>query len=354
MSSLSRIPALDSLRFLAATVVVFVHARAMMGWSAGEHGWIERLLDARSAVIFFFVLSGYVLQRSWGTEKPTVRSWVAFVVRRWFRMVPLYYAALLLAVLLFALLPLASCPWFRDGVSGATTLHRDHADLRQWLAHVLLIDPRMDSSFINPPVWTLVVELQMALLFPWLAWLVARARSVWFLGLWAGVTLLSQWLESVGVANASCFSLFIAGMGLAVHGESWVPSLKPQASACIMVGGLMFYTCPELPGAWWRLHATLIAVGSALIMASAMALPVMRRLLEHRLLVHGGEASYGIYVLHFPLLMAVSFELWKNHLPAWLILPLGFGISWLLASALRARIELPMIEVGRRLARKLR
>ena len=354
MSSSSRIPALDSLRFLAATVVVFVHARAMMGWSASEHGWIERLLDARSAVIFFFVLSGYVLQRSWGTEKPTQRSWAAFVVRRWFRMVPLYYAALLLAMLLLALLPLASCPWFHDGVSGATTLHRDHANLRQWLAHALLIDPRMDSTFINPPVWTLVVELQMALLFPWLAWLVERARSVWFLGLWAGVTLLSQWLESAGLANASCFSLFIAGMGLAVHGESWGASLKPQASAWILIGGLMLYTCPELPGASWRLHATLIAVGSALIMASAMAQPSMRRLLEHRFLVHGGEASYGIYVLHFPVLMAVSFGLWKNHLPAWLILPLGFGISWLLARALRARIELPMIEVGRRLARKLR
>lgn len=354
MSSSPRIHALDSLRFLAATVVVFVHARAMMGWQPCSVGWIDRLLDARSAVIFFFVLSGYVLQRSWGTEKPTVRSWTAFVVRRWFRMVPLYYAALLVAVLIFAVLPLAACPWFHDGVSGATTLHHDHADLRQWIAHMLLIDPRMDSTFINPPVWTLVVEMQMALLFPWLAWLVARARSVWFVGLWAGITVISQWLESIGLANASCFSLFFAGMGLAVHGERWLASLKPRASAGMLIGGLMLYTCPALPGAWWRIHATVISIGAALIMVSAMTWPVMRRLLDHRLLVSGGEASYGIYVLHFPLLMAVSFGLWKNDLPAWLILPLGFGIAWLLAGWLRQKVELPMIEVGRRLARRLR
>ena len=353
MNPSSRIPALDSLRFLAATVVVLAHAQAMMGWGITSHGWIDRLLDARSAVIFFFVLSGYVLQRSWGQERPNARSWAAFVVRRWFRIVPLYYGSLLLAVLVFALLPMESCPWFRDAVAGVTTLHRDHADLRQWLAHALLIDPGMDSGFINPPVWTLVVEFQMALMFPWLAWLVARARSVGLAVLWLGLTVVGQWLEAQGWGNASCFSLFIAGMVLAVHGERWMNSMGAVASALTLLGGLALYTCPSLPGAGWRAQATIIAIGAALIMAGVVALPGARRMMEQRLLVIGGEASYGLYVLHFPVLMATSSVLWRIGGPAWMIFPVGMAVALMLAIWLRGRVELPMIEAGRRLARRL-
>ena len=348
-SSPRRIPAYDSLRFLAAAAVLLAHARAMLDWQWTGIG--GRLADPNSAVVFFFVLSGYVLHRSWDGQRPTLRTWTGFVVRRWFRIMPLYYVAIVLAMLVATMLPLADCPWFHDPASGLTTLHRDHADWRQWLAHALLIDPTMDASWLNPPVWTLRIEMQMAMIFPWLSWLVARCdlkRAALLLAVTVGAAVV---IARMGVENAHCVSMFLIGIILAIHGDR----LKTNApgAALLLVVGLCLYAWPSRLGMIDALHPTVVALGSAAIMAAIVALNPLRRLLETRALVVCGEASFGLYVLHFPVLMAVAYQVWKHGWWPLLLIIVGGGLAFGLAIILRALIERPMIERGRRITASL-
>ena len=130
MSPRPRYEALDSLRFLAAAVVVGTHVQQVIPWHGAWPGVVDRLFDARAAVTFFFVLSGFVLHPCWRDEAPSARGYAAFLVRRWFRIVPLYYVSLLLAFLVVALLPLKSCPWLQHDAAGAVLSHSPH-DVRQ-------------------------------------------------------------------------------------------------------------------------------------------------------------------------------------------------------------------------------
>src|SRR5438105_6464905 len=82
-------PALEGLRGIAALLVVFHHSRSHWLW-----GWLE----GWNGVTLFFVLSGFLittLALREEAERGALR-WRAFVVRRCFRIVPVYVASLAL------------------------------------------------------------------------------------------------------------------------------------------------------------------------------------------------------------------------------------------------------------------
>ena len=94
-------PALDGLRAVAALMVVFHHARTHWLW-----GWLE----GWNGVTLFFVLSGFLITTLALREEETLGAlrWRAFVVRRVFRIVPIYVVSLALYAL--AMLRSASAP----------------------------------------------------------------------------------------------------------------------------------------------------------------------------------------------------------------------------------------------------
>src|SRR5436189_4854603 len=90
-------PALEGLREIAALLVVFHHTRTHRLWGALE-GW--------NGVTLFFVLSGFLITTLALREELSTGAlrWRAFVVRRCFRIVPVYVASLALyAALMFSI-----------------------------------------------------------------------------------------------------------------------------------------------------------------------------------------------------------------------------------------------------------
>lgn len=349
MNPRPRYEALDSLRFLAAAVVVGTHVQQVIPWHGAWPSVVDRLFDARAAVTFFFVLSGFVLHPCWRDEAPSARGYLAFLVRRWFRIVPLYYVSLLLAFLVVALLPLKSCPWLQHDAAGAVLSHSPH-DVRQWLAHLLMLDPAMDTTFLNPPVWTLVVEMQMALVFPLLSWLVQRVRGVAMIVLLLGTTVIAPWLESHVMAGSSAVAHFLLGAVLA-EWRARSPSSR-HALALLVVGGLL-YVAPSLPGRFAMYHLNVVALGSAMVMGAVLSHVRLSALLEPRWLVVCGQASYGVYALHFPVLMAWAFVAWQQSWSALVLLLITSVTTLLFAMALRPLIELPGIRWGKRIAKHI-
>ena len=159
--------ALDSLRGLAALAVVFTHLLSM-GPELGPE--LERLLGAtplravhtgRAPVVFFFVLSGYVLALS--LLRPDAPGPFGFALRRALRLMPPVVAAVLLSAGLRALFYAGPLPvelgW------DARLLWSEPVEASTLLRQALLLGA--DHRFtLDIPLWSLVHEWRLSLAFP--------------------------------------------------------------------------------------------------------------------------------------------------------------------------------------------
>jgi len=137
---MARVRALDALRGILALVVVADHVM----WILGSTALVEA---ARWAVIAFFVMSGYVLARSYDGAP------LAFVVRRLVRLWPVYAVCILAGHLLIRTMPIAG--------------------EFLWWPSVLTADPPAD-----PPAWTLYLEAWATFFLPTLFWLGSKGRII--------------------------------------------------------------------------------------------------------------------------------------------------------------------------------
>ncbi len=346
-----RIAGLDTLRFLAALMVVVAHARGV--YRLFEAPWpVEGVMNAYSAVALFFVLSGYVLHQSCVAAGFGPRAYGSFVVRRVLRLYPLHLVALGLAAVVILALPLGGSPLLGSSEYAQETIARgDHHDLRQWLNQAILVGGGMDSTFANPPIWTLAAEMRISLLFPLLSLLVARTgiRTA------AVLTLVSMacgpWLAKVTLPTAGMVPLFLLG-ALAAKAGDCIPGLR-RTPGWLFWAGLVVYAMAACTSRtpFGRLGLFYVAgLGSALMMLVVAHHEGFARRLSHPVLVGLGLCSYGIYLLHFPLLLLVTWAAGRAGAPPAAILPallvLVIPLAWILYHA----VERPFIVLGRRLS----
>ncbi len=346
-----RIIALDALRVIAAFIVLAQHFRLVFQLYWPE--WLTKgLFDSKAAVMLFFVLSGYVLALSLGGKAPSFMAYVKFGVRRVFRLYPVYWAALLLA---FAVLwavqrsgagQVTGLPaWFLDGAG---------LQLKQWLLQTTLVAPGMKSDFALPTVWTLMTEAKVSMVFPLLAWVILRSRMALACGVVAALVLGSHWLDAHVVGTAAFLGMFALGAILCRVPAGLWRHLGNAAWGGLLVLGLALYAAISwryvMPSIWLGYY--LCGLGSLIFIAGTIHWPLMRSALTKLQNLLRVDLSYGIYILHYPVLVALK----KLAGPAVAASPvLAFilatlatvGISLLLHFAL----EKPAIELGRRLTR---
>jgi peptidoglycan/LPS O-acetylase OafA/YrhL len=157
--SKSSIAVLDGVRALAIFIVITFHLYDQVKLYNVQ--WLSKYFlaiihEGFSGVTLFFVLSGFLLflpyiksllfDQSW----PSVRQ---FYLRRMLRIMPGYYLALFLMIILLA------PSYLRPG---------------HWTQLLLFLTFFMDSSHatfqqLNGPFWTLAVEWQFYMLLPWIA-----------------------------------------------------------------------------------------------------------------------------------------------------------------------------------------
>jgi peptidoglycan/LPS O-acetylase OafA/YrhL len=118
--------------------------------------------------------------------------------------------------------------------------------------------------------------------------------------------------------------------------------------AGILLCGLLCYVAT--PSLHWRFSALIGGIGALLILLSAMHWPGLNRELSRPLFAAAGRISFGIYALHFPVLLGTTFIGWQQGWPSWLPGLLCVAITIGLALLLSVVIEQPMIQWGRRIA----
>ena len=306
---------IESLRALAALGVLLGHA---YGWSHNWRGVYATfpgrvLLSGGFGVFLFFALSGYLLflpfaRAAFGpAEGIDLRR---YAVNRALRILPLYYV-----------------------VIGTYLVVHDQGVGDQWWRFLLFLEGfgAQTVAKVDPPAWSLVVEVQFYVLLPLFAWLVARvagrslpraavfvaglgvaAFGVRILTVTSADTVTAVWRYSL---PATCV-FFFPGLLLALlrvhldnHEQSWEAARVVGSSTAWLVGGVTLW----LVAAYRYNYDGLMLPASALLLG-ACALPLRQtwsvRALDARWLAALGTASYSLYLWHGPIIESMSRASW--------------------------------------------
>lgn len=285
-----RLPALDGLRAVAVSLVIFGHA-----------GYPIKGIPADTGVNLFFVLSGFLITRLLLREEEETGSvsLSRFYWRRTLRIFPAYYAFLAASFLLDYL---AHSPWPTSlGLSGLTyTVNYYNA-----------LHGHPSTSIAH--AWSLAVEEQFYLLWPLLFILLAKRRQ-----LVAGLTVLLVAVVAYrtfqvfnGASTAYLYNAFETRFDSLAIGclfavistriQRWAPMVAPNFLAPLAVVVLILLS--RFSGSdnyHYAFGFTVEALLCALLIFQCMYLAGQGRIrwLESRPMRYLGTISYPMYLYH--------------------------------------------------------
>ena len=314
-----KVPVLDGLRGVAAIGILLYHCWLLSGQPALGGGPLRDVLSASFlAVTLFFVLSGFVLflpvARRGGVFGPVA----PYARRRIARVVPAYYAVLVVCLLAWPLLTPAD-------MAGRVTADAAiaHALFAQQEARLL---PGYEGALgfaVDPVVWTLSLEALFYLVLPLVAgWFWRRPWEAVALAVAAGVAGRIALGDVAGAPDESVllssFPLhladFAAGMAAALLYVRWRLEARVAAAvgvacaagslvALAAVGGADAGDVRDGVRSDWLLMALLPFAFGGAVLGLAFAPRLLRRPLECAPARWLGTVSYGVFLAHYPLLL---------------------------------------------------
>jgi len=338
-------PRLESLRGLAALIVCVHHGMSVFADNA-RPVVMDALLfafNSAAAVIFFFVLSGYVLGRALERDG----AFVPYLARRLFRLLPPFVVVVLFTFAcerLFRIDPIPSglMPGFQRMFWPQPT----------WDA---LWDNLLLRSFtVNGPTWTLLLELLGALMLPFVVAAHVRVEQRWRWALFVAIATL--------LATSPYHTLlwFYFGYFLAKEIGALLAG-RPRLAAITFVVGLIGL---EMAGTNSEFYAVGIVIPSAIAAALMIgAVAASRELLQWTTVAplrFLGRISYSLYLVHWPtfyvcaLLAVICRPIVPTHIWGNLVVMVTSVIVAVGLAALSYRfVEAPSIRAGKSMARVL-
>jgi peptidoglycan/LPS O-acetylase OafA/YrhL len=366
-----RIDQLDSLRGLAALTVVASHfSNVFPAKFSGDNYWwnlirqspLNGFLAGHESVMLFFVLSGFVLTLPFRKSQVSYAPWIT---RRICRIYIPYLVAMLSAMLLVVVCKPQPIPeyssWFNRTFQGPISA--------SIIANHLLLIGSFHNDQLNPVVWSLIIEMRVSLVFPWLVLAVFRWRWWQSLAGAYGLALLGGGLflflgRKLGIRSDYPLTLFylpqfVLGCLLAVHRENLVAayqSLRREARALLPVLGILLFTYQFWCFPHVRvLHSALtddlaatLASGLAIVMA--IASPTTAAFLSLRPLIWLGRVSYSLYLVH-AICLLTTIHLLHGRIPVWGEVGFAGLVTLAVTTVFYHAFERPSIEFGRRLSK---
>jgi peptidoglycan/LPS O-acetylase OafA/YrhL len=365
----ARYDELDALRGIAALSVVLWHF-VCATYTIPEPGTksfifsLYFLVHGRAAVILFFILSGFVLSLPFFREPRP--QYGGFVVRRICRIYLPYVALIACTILVRTFVTIKKIPglsdWFNDYCG-------DPFSLKTAIEHLFLIG-NIHVMVYNNPVWSLVHEMRISLIFPLLFLFVLRVKPIFSILaclLLTGVALLNEifgWETSKGWQTGYFYTLqmisfFIVGILLARYNNPavrWYGSLKKEKKIILLiVSCILFRYSMELwlanikLGLLWDYGSVIGACGLMVMARGSMKASTLLRKPGFKFF---GNISYSMYLNHSTMLYLTIFLL-HDYLPLLVILPVYIASVIVFSFVTWKTIELPSIALGRILSNRL-
>jgi peptidoglycan/LPS O-acetylase OafA/YrhL len=335
-------PRLESMRGIAALAVAAHHGMSAFAGGSTPHplDWLLFAFNPAASVMFFFVLSGYVLGRALDRDSKIF----PFLVRRAFRIIPPFVFAVLFA---FACVTLIRSDPAPQGLTGFFIKPFWPEPTRPQLWDNLILT----SSWVNGPTWSIWPEIVGSAFLPFLTFAHKLVAHKWRWPLFLSVSI---------VLAFSAFKLvlwFYFGLFLATEIARGIGARKWLGAVAFVIGFVLLKATAD--HVIYYKSATVIpsAIAGALMIGAIVASRDFMTWLEVRALRFLGQISFSFYLLHWPIfylsaLAVVSF-------PA--LFPFGqfsnigtmtISIACALcAAAVSYRfIELPSLKVGRSVA----
>ena len=324
-------PALDGLRALCVLLVMFNHVRMP----------VPSAIIGALGVDIFFVLSGFLITTLMlrETERTGTVSLKGFYTRRFFRIIPVYLATI---VLYFIAVHVT-----HDAVKTA----QFDAALPWLLTFFQEYRPDTGNNLLGH-AWTLGIEekfyvfwpLLLLALFPfrkWRLWLVAAI----FVGVCFFPARFARSYDGLLLGA-------ILGIALSASGRwrsfKWLSRVPESLLLALLVAAYALY------GYDHRFVLFFSAAAALLIASLVLRNGWLRRILELPVLVFVGRRSYAMYLIHVLVLNAVEM-LAPRWLPAnaVVVVMVAYALTLGGASLLYVTVERPCIAAGRRLSAAL-
>lgn len=298
----THLPALTGLRVFLALWVIFGH---LVGTGHVYEPIVLALpvplqAIARSgylAVPVFFVLSGFVLARTYGAIERTRTSLLQYFTGRFARLYPVYLLSLLIVT-----------PFIIQAKD----------EPKAWLIamHLTLTQGWFAGHYTagwNTPAWSLSCEMFFYAVFPWAVAPVIKFRRGQLAVLAALCCVLPQLMVAAGISDQikPLFHLPDFVLGIAVSRAFDLLTAgprKPHASLgpalylpAAIASALLIAFATDLPKPL-HLDTLLRPLNALLLLGLGLGGGLIARLLSTRPVVYLGKSSYSMYILHVPVL----------------------------------------------------
>lgn len=324
---------LHFLRFLLATLVIVGHAYALTDPENTRHYWGYFTFSSLTAlsVNAFFIISGYLIYHSI-MHTGTYRQYLA---NRLLRIVPLFYIVILLTVFACSMFytPVSGVSyWQQQGTWSYLTRNLTIFGLTHTIPGVFSSNP---EPLVNGSLWSIPYEIICYCCFSILFLVRHRPQQKdrLMIALYACCTTLYLAVHlfhllpgnPTAATITRCFQLFFSGMMIA----RFLPPAgisRSIALVCFLLFTGLYYFRTYLY--FEDLYMLFLFPFSVFIMYIAF---VPNRILPH--FAKWGDASYGIYLMAFPVQQMIL-----SHFPDWhplgnaaltccIVIPLAFA-SW--------------------------
>jgi peptidoglycan/LPS O-acetylase OafA/YrhL len=350
---------LQALRGLAALIVLAAHCASAIALPGGV-GPLRFILNSGGAVVFFFVLSGFVLALSLQSRPATPQNTVSYYIRRGFRIYPALIVATILGTLICNHLALRADLSF--GSDWLNIFYQQRIDGRKFVQAAAGL-----SAAANPPAWSILVELICSAILPLLVFTTRGPASAiaWAVALTSVSFLVGpHTVYAVGVYPIH----FFAGATIPLWGPAFAQAVARAGAwatpALLSLCALVFFTARA--GFLHELghHHPLTAFVELLVTVPAIAIiyyggkgiPALRTPVFAFL----GDISYSLYLLHFPIMVALLVIASATFgaaaiaqapvLATFALVGATMAVSLAMSALVYAFVEKPFIVVGRQLA----
>lgn len=307
-----RLDFLDSSRGLAALSVVLSHYFGAYGLLTFLEPFSDSSLHifwhGEGAVTYFYVLSGYVLSVSYFKNIDTIENLniQAYLVKRFFRIFPVFLFVLFASWLIqksyiTSIINISTFPFRSPWIMDFWMVKKSFYELCKEGILVLRI-PSETTKRLLPQDWTLSTEFVISSIIPILVLLFNKGKF-WILTM----------ICFLALSYPIIFSFFI-GMLIAFYIDKIILKAKSLKYSKIVLFsfGILLYMCTYnfLKDTFllkYNNHtirtSILESVGAGIFLIVILTSDNVKKILSNRLLVFLGKISYGIYAVHFCILI---------------------------------------------------